>query len=286
MPKIHPSIEDIILADDKRGISMLRKHLGENFCESAASFALAHQGNILILTGFYILSAGSHETDGPPGAIAIGNALATLGNRVTYVTDIHSNSCMSEITQRRANIIEFPIADIDTSKTLSRDILKSTKPDLIIAIERCGRTDTDLYLNMRGVNISDYTARLDYLLDIHIPSIGIGDGGNEIGMGNLANNIPQILSLPDKPCVTTVDHLVISSVSNWGAYGLVTAMSQQTKQNLLPSIADDRSLIEMMVDLGAVDGTSGMSKYCVDNFDLDDNANILQQLHDLLSATS
>ncbi|MEC9309223.1 MAG: glutamate cyclase domain-containing protein [Chloroflexota bacterium] len=286
MVTINPSIEDIILADDKRGISMLREYLDKNFCEAAAAFALAHQGNVLILTGFYILSADSHETDGPPGAIAIGNALETLGNRVTYVTDIHSHYCMSEITQRRSNILEFPIADIITSKALSSDILKFTKPDLIIAIERCGRTDSNLYLNMRGVNISDNTARLDYLLDTDIPSIGIGDGGNEIGMGNLANNIPQIISLPDKPCVTTVDHLVISSVSNWGAYGLVTAISQQTKQNLLPTVANDRSLIEMMVDLGAVDGTSGVNKYCVDNFDLDYNANILQQLHDLLSATS
>ena len=277
------SIEDIILADDKRGISMLRDYLDKKFCETAAAFALVHQGNILILTGFYILSAGTHETDGPPGAIAIGNALETLGNRVTYVTDVHSSHCMAEITQHRSNIIEFPIADIITSKAVSADIIDATKPDLIISIERCGRTASNLYLNMRGVDISEYTARLDYFFDNGIPSIGIGDGGNEIGMGNLAESIPGIVSLPDKPCVTTVDQLVISSVSNWGAYGLIAAMSQQTKQNLLPTVATDRSLIEWMVDLGAVDGTSGVNKYYVDNFDLDDNAKILQQLRDLLS---
>jgi hypothetical protein len=34
------------------------------------------------------------------------------------------------------------------------------------------------------------TARLDYLFDSGTPSVGIGDGGNEIGMGNLAEIIP------------------------------------------------------------------------------------------------
>ena len=284
MTTLKPSLEDLILLNDQRGISMLRGYLDKNFCESAAKFALAHQGNILIITGFYILSAGKHETDGPPGAIAIGNALKLLGNQITYITDVHSASCISELTQHRSEVFEFPIADIIKSKQVSNDIIKVTKPDLIIAIERCGRTDNDLYLNMRGADISKYTARLDYFFEAGIPSIGIGDGGNEIGMGNLAYNIPDVISLPNRPCVTTVNHLVISSVSNWGAYGLVAAMSQEVNKNLLPTIAFDRLLIETMVDLGAVDGTSGDNKYYVDNYDLADNAKLLQKLHDFLSA--
>ncbi len=50
-------------------------------------------------------------------------------------------------------------------------------------------------------------------------------------------------------------------------------------RNLLPSIDDDRRLIERMVDTGAVDGTSGESKYYVDNFTLEENAALLGRLH-------
>ena len=52
---------------------------------------------------------------------------------------------------------------------------------------------------MRGRDITPQTARVDYLFDGGVPSVGIGDGGNEIGMGNLIDVIPSVDSLPDEP---------------------------------------------------------------------------------------
>ncbi|MCE2465412.1 MAG: DUF4392 domain-containing protein, partial [Dehalococcoidia bacterium] len=60
-----PTIEDIILANDGRGISALRPHLEPNYCEKAASCLLDNPGTVLIATGFYIMAAGAPETDGP-----------------------------------------------------------------------------------------------------------------------------------------------------------------------------------------------------------------------------
>ncbi len=84
------SIEDIILENDMRGVSELRGHVPVDFCSQAAQYILDHPGGVAIVTGFYILSAGKHETDGPPGAIAMGNALQALGRKVTYIADQHS----------------------------------------------------------------------------------------------------------------------------------------------------------------------------------------------------
>jgi hypothetical protein len=137
---------------------------------------------------------------------------------------------------------------------------------------------------MRGVDIAQHTARLDYLFESGIPSVGIGDGGNEIGMGKLAKIIATLDKLPDDPAVTRVDQLVIASVSNWGGYGLVAALSCLAGRNLLPSMDEDRRLIQRMVDTGAVDGTSGESKYCVDSFSLEQNAALLGRLHRLVEA--
>ena len=39
------SIEDVILAHDRRGISALRAHLGVAFCDTAARFLLRARGN-------------------------------------------------------------------------------------------------------------------------------------------------------------------------------------------------------------------------------------------------
>ncbi len=282
-PQIQPrSIEDTILENDMRGVSELRSHLPPDFCTQAAQYILDNLGDVVIVTGFYILSAGQHETDGPPGAIAIGNALAALGRTVTYVSDLHTTPMLRDWLGEGVRVVDFPIGDIDSSREAAAKILSQLKPGLLISIERCGRTKDEKYLNMRAADITRYTARLDYLFERGIPSVGIGDGGNEIGMGNLAEVIPGVDRLPDDPAIAKVDRLVLASVSNWGGYGLVAALSQLVGRDLLPTTDEDERLIRRMVDAGAVDGTSGENKYYVDNFTLEQNAGVLRRLRWLL----
>ena len=276
------SIEDIILENDKRGVALLRPHLPPDFCTRAAEFIMDHPGDVAIATGFYILAAGKPETDGPAGAIAIGNALVALGRRVSYVTDACSAPLMRELLGDGAEVVDFPIADVETSRRVTAEILDRLNPSLLISIERCSRTTGDTYLNMRSVDITQYTARLDYLFEANIPSVGIGDGGNEIGMGNLAEFIPLVETLPQDPAATKVDRLIICSVSNWGGYGLVAALSRLAGRNLLPSVEEDTRLIKQSVDLGAVDGTTGEQKYYVDGFTTEENGELLARLHQVV----
>ena len=276
---LNTAIEDIILEHDQRGVSALRPYLPTNFCTQAARYILEHPGDVLIATGFYILSAGIHETDGPPGAIAIGNALQSLRRKVSYISDVHTTPMLRDWLGHTAEVIDFPLENVDTSRQMASELLEQLKPGLLISIERCGRTSRDLYLNMRSADITQYTARLDYFFESDIPSIGIGDGGNEIGMGNLAEIIPGMDKLPPDPAVTRVDRLIIASVSNWGGYGLVAALSRLVGRNLLPSVEEDRRLIRFMVDRGAVDGATGLRRYYVDNFTLEENSAVLRRLH-------
>lgn len=276
------SIEDLILGQDKRGVAELRPHLPADFCAQAAQYILDHPGDAVIVTGFYILSAGRPESDGPPGAIAIGQALRALGRRVTYVTDQYSAALMRGLLGGEPEVVEFPIADVDTSRRTAAELLARLKPSLLVSIERCGRTGDDAYLNMRSLDITQYTARVDYLFESGIPSVGIGDGGNEIGMGNLAQFIPSVDTLPGDPAVTKVDRLVIASVSNWGGYGLVASLSRLVGRNLLPSVEDETRMIIRAVDLGAVDGTTGEQKYYVDGFTTEENGQLLERLHRLV----
>ena len=273
------TIEDIILSEDKRGVSELRPFLPADFCDQAARYVLDHPGRVAIITGFYILTAGQHETDGPPGAIAMGNALQELGSQVTYVTDCHTAPMMRKWLKDSAEVVDFPIAAEKESREAASQLLADLRPDLLITIERCGRNANDVYLNMLSRDITEYTARLDYLFEHGVPSVGIGDGGNEIGMGNVAEHIPPVDRLPDEPAISTVDRLVLASVSNWGGYGLVAAISRLVGRNLLPSIEEDARLIAEMVDDGAVDGGSGQNRYYVDNFTLEENAELLGLLH-------
>ena len=277
------TIEDIILERDRRNISALRPHLPERFCDDAAKMILERSGTVMIATGFHILAAGATETDGPPGAISIGNALQTLGYEVVYVTDQFSEPIVGPMARDTARVIDFPITDHQTSKELAADLMQEIAPSALIAIERCGLTADHDYLNFRGRSIAEYNAKIDYLFHDFPYSIGIGDGGNEIGMGNCADVIPNYERLSVPPCVTTTSHLIISSVSNWGGYGLTASLSKHSGMNLLPSIEQGRSVIMQVVDLGGVDGMAATQVYKVDGFDLDENSKTLHMLHDYLA---
>ena len=276
------AIEETILKGDVRGMRHLAPHLEPDYVTDCAQFVMDHKGRVMITTGFYILSADAPETDGPPGAVAIGNALAELGFEVSYITDSVSLSALASIANPQHNIIDFPITSHRESAEFAQDLIRDERPDLIISIERCGISSDGVYKNMRSMDISEHNAKIDHLFDQHPYSLGIGDGGNEIGMGNLLKIIAETEGLPDLPAVTTTTNLICAAVSNWGGYGLVTAISQAAGRNLLPSLDDEVDWVTTLVDGGAVDGFSGDSKLYVDGFTLEEQSRCLRELHALL----
>ena len=276
------TIEDVILQQDRRGVSRLRPYLPQDFCAQAARYILDHPGDVLVATGFYILMSGTSETDGPPGAVAIANALQALGRRVTLVADEFCAPALRDCLGAGAGVVDFPIADPEASRQFADGLLSKLRPALLVSIERSGPTHSGAYLNMRDADITPFTARADCLFEAGLPSVGIGDGGNEIGMGNLADVIPTVDGLPREPAVTRVDRLVIASVSNWGGYGLVAALSRLIGRNLLPTVEHETRLVNRLVDLGLVDGTTGEASPKVDGFTTAENGKVLEQLHRLV----
>ena len=275
------TIEDIILSRDWRNIALLRPFLPDDFCSRAARLILNAPGRALIVTGFYITRAGAPETDGPPGAFFIGRALQAMGYQVTYVSDHYSTPLFEGLVDPD-DVVEFPITDEETSEAFAVDLLEKLQPSVVIAIERCSFTTPGRYLNARGEDTSEYHAKVDYLFKHHDNTIGIGDGGNEIGMGNLAEQITTIDKLPDDPATTTVSQLIAATVSNWGGYGLVAALSLLAGWNLLPSVEEEKDVIRAIVGNGAIDSKAGEPVPAVDGFSLEENGQILEALHSIL----
>ncbi|MCH8087268.1 MAG: DUF4392 domain-containing protein [Chloroflexi bacterium] len=276
------SIEDIILSNDTRGVSRLRRKLPLDFCKQAAEYVRESRGPVLIITGFYV--GTSYETDGPIGAVAIGRALKSLRRRVYYVVDGCADMMRELAKVPDEQVIEFPVAGHKDSRAFAEKVLTDVKPGLAVSIERCGMTEEKKYLNMRGKDISSHTAKIDYLFQRVDRTVGIGDGGNEIGMGLLYDEIPKISTLVESPAITPAEHLIIASVSNWGGYGLVGYLSILSGRNLLLSANEDEKLIKKWVDMGGVDGVSGEQTYTVDNTTPEQNSDILARIHQEIAA--
>ncbi|MBR1722838.1 MAG: DUF4392 domain-containing protein, partial [Treponema sp.] len=105
---------------------------------------------------------------------------------------------------------------------------------------------------------------------------GVGDGGNEIGMGNVADIIEEKLSL--KPCVVTVDELVIATVSNWGAYAIIAYLEKLTGEKVFMDFEDARAFIKKTVDMGSVDGVLKKQILSVDGFSMETEKEIIDSL--------
>ncbi|MCR5555493.1 MAG: DUF4392 domain-containing protein [Bacteroidales bacterium] len=262
-------IEDIILQHDQRGMQQLAKYLNDNYCMNAAqALWQCKKGNILILTGFFVKNQG--ETDGPLGSIFLYKALKILGFSPIIVSDEYA-----------ASYFEGLPFILYTHNSQAEEILENYQPVAIVSIERCGRAADGKYYNMRKNDISLQTAPIDELvLRASCLTIGIGDGGNEIGMGKLSCHMQHIDLIPSiVPC----NYLIVASVSNWGSYGLIAALSMLWHKDLLPEEQDMGNYLKYIVTKGAVDGFSGENKPCIDGFDLSVEQAIVKDLKRLIT---
>ena len=75
-------------------------------------------------------------------------------------------------------------------------LFESVKPNAVISIERPGMNKMGIYHNLGGRDISSATTDLDYLFDLarrsDVPTVAFGDGGNEIGMGVVQEELPEL----------------------------------------------------------------------------------------------
>ena len=267
-----PCIEEIILRYPERGMDLLAPHLPPDFCHQAAQAVLAlPRGVVLLTTGFYV--RGFAETDGPSGTWAVAKALERLGFHPVIVVD---ELCRGYFEPEGLETVYVPY---DTEDAFLQGLLEQYQPVLLFALERCGINRVGEYMNMHGVSIRHHTAPIDRLFTLshgRIPSIGVGDGGNEIGMGSLADIIAE--KLPLCPCTVEVDHPLIATVSNWGGYGLCAALQQLTVLPLLPTFAQVRDFIARTVALGSVDGVIGVPQVTEDGYPLQITEEILDAL--------
>ncbi|MBQ7535407.1 MAG: DUF4392 domain-containing protein [Stomatobaculum sp.] len=273
MKRIIETIEDIVLRHSSRGMTEIRDCVPENYCFDAAREILSwERGTVLLTTGFYV--AGFAETDGPLGTVAAARALKNLGFNPVIVTDRYCEGYFEP------EGLETVYLDLDADDDAAAELLEMYHPVGLISIERCGRDKNGVYANMRGIDIGHGTAPCDALFTAalgKIPTIGVGDGGNEIGMGNVARAVEERLSLT--PSEIRADILVIATVSNWGAYGIAAALSELTGKNLLMTFAEAESFLRRTVELGSVDGISHEHKICVDGFGPATEQEILEGLH-------
>ncbi len=251
----------------------------------AAARSLARGKRVLLTTGFAV-GPGLAETDGPPGTAVLGRALRLVGKSVTYVVDDVAAPLMEAALKALGEPVEvLVLPDAGAVEGLRRRLARD-RPSHLVAVERPGRAADGEYRSARGDSVTAWNGPLDALF-LSRPrgarTVGIGDGGNEIGMGNVRARLLRQGRLAKKiASVVRVDHLVVAGVSNWGAYGVTAHLSVLANRPLLHTAEEERRIVTACVDAGGVDGITRRREATVDGLPLSAHAAMVELLRALV----
>ena len=253
---------------------------------------------VFIATGMIIYPfqrLGIGENDGPVGGAGLARALRiALGAKTVFVTDkvlvdmisktVNGGECaivppeaLPEIDLPLSSVIDFPTVEEEAEKR-ARQLVRHFKPKAIVAIERRGVSKNGIYHAWNGLDMAPYEARIGRLFEESrkegILTIGIGDGGNEIGMGNIYDTVRKVVPYGDlckcpTQCgiadSTLVDVAVVTTVSNWGAYGIEACLAAITgKSEALHAEEEELRIIRECIDAGGLDGPAKVPRPSVD----------------------
>lgn len=271
MKSVFTALEEVIGQDPgHRGIAPLI----EPGDLEAASRSLADASLVVLTTGFWIPDAAAPETDGPLGAWDLGNALRQVGVHVRVLADQACRPLLEKVGFS-------PFVN-------KHEVGELPGVSHLVAIERPGRCQDGSYRTLRGIDISEHVEAIDDLFFAPpqgIKRIGVGDGGNEIGMGNRFERVQRVIPRGEVIASTApADWLIVAGVSNWGAWGLVAGLSIARGRNLLPRSKSTREFLNQLVAAGAVDGLTGRNEATVDGLAWEVHEEVLDRLDRHVSA--
>jgi hypothetical protein len=324
------SVDRLITADLAfRGVIHLlyppaRERQGAPLALAAAELLRDRVGSgdiVLLATGWPDrpwVSERIFETDGPPGAAALGRCLnLSLGavpvlaveeGLVRQVEQVVRGAGLVALTPAEARkaaesehaihagaVIPWP-ADLEAAREKAGETVESLQPTAIIAIEKGSMNAKGRIHTRKGRDVTGPIAKVDPLVEAAaeagIATIGVGDGGNEVGMGNIRESIRENLAFGEVcscPCkggiapLTEVDVLVATAVSNWGAYGIEACLAFLTET---PEAMHDGTLetlaLQAAAGAGLMDGITGHVEPSADGLRAEVHAGMVNLLRSLV----
>lgn len=241
---------------------------------------------VLLLTGVYDpINLPYGETDGPPGAAALARALDVgLGAKPVVICEEQVMGSI-ELTAVAAGLLPvrdrghaaakahsvllqpFPIISPSESEAEAARLFAALSPTAVISVERIGGNVKGRHHYANGAPLRTQ-AYLESLVELArergLATVGVGDGGNEIGMGNMLATVQEVMPAGRQcqcdcgagiACAVPVDVLVVANTSNLGAYGIAACIGILLNQpRLIHDREIERRLLEAVAAAKCMDG--------------------------------
>jgi len=242
---------------------------------------------VILCAGFFDPPSMIDEADGPIGIAHLGRALcAMLDAMPVFLTEVSNMGRMEALarsagldftddaelarsTPFKALIMPLPI-DRERAQAQASTCLDLVRPAAFIAVEKPSPSPRGTYHTGVGLDVTSVVGKVDSIVEEAkrrgILTIGIGDGGNEVGMGQILDTILEVI--PTGKTIGTslvTDILVVSAIANWGAYGIEACLAAALHMpEAIHTVADERRVTEAAARNGLIDPVTGMANGWVD----------------------
>lgn len=330
MPDVDPedmgaAIDQLITVDmEQRGVigdlyGAARDHHGRSPTMLAAERLEAEVSpgdDVLLVTGFPTGPTLVQETDGPVGAASLARAVRRgLGAQPTILVEdrgVHTVEAAARafglsvedyagkardpgVKAWTCPVESLPI-DREAAEARAEDLLDELDPAALIAIERAGANDRGEYHKAAGDNITDDVAKAEPLFEAADGvTIGIGDGGNELGMGTIRETVREAVPRAEEcgcgcggglAAALETDVVVPATISNWGAHGIVAALSHLLGEEVLHDGEMEERVLTVNGISGACDGVTGAADGTVDGVSADVHGSFIDLLGSVVGESS
>jgi hypothetical protein len=254
------------------------------------------------------------ETDSPTGIASLARAVSFgLGARPIYVGNEKElgpviaagvaagitvlNKEAIEVFKRKntALSVPFPLGP-DGAREKALQLLDEFEPAAILGVEKHAPNSVGVWHSAAGQAIDAETQpHVHHIVEDGkkrgIFTVGIGDGGNEIGYGLIRDEVNGIFRQSfgvtcqcgcggGEATACATDVLISAAVSNWGAYGVSGVLAYMLEDPLILQDPDtERRMVEVMAQAGAVEATYALSIPWVDGTSLEVQEAVVTMMH-------
>jgi hypothetical protein len=258
------SLDDLANLDPRGyGVSRIlydaaRRRAGEPLSVRAAkvlSGEVTEGSLVFILTGFVLLPHKKAEMDGLVGSLALARALVVAFaakpvivcpedclrsvRNMAGVVGLHLYETIEELREYPISMAVVPFTkDPGVAGAQAESLIARARPAAVISVEAPGANAAGVYHNAAGADVTELEAKTDILFnklkEVGVPTLSIGDLGNEIGLGAIGDHIDHYVPRAKRcacPCgagiraSSAADHLITATVSDWGCYALIAALA-------------------------------------------------------------
>ena len=281
-----------------------RKRNGRPLSTHAAKVLVEHvkSGDLVyILSGFVLRPHGTAETDGMVSAILLARALVVAldakpvllcptealeaAQAMARVVGLHHYDNIDDLRRYPAAMAAIVFTkDAAEAPKQAAALLDAALPVALIADECAGANALGVYHNAVGIDMTELEAktavRFAATKKRGVLTIGVGDLGNETGMGSLKEHLEQYMPYcgPGRcfcecgggiVAATSADIVLTGTTSDWAVYALIAALAYLTKQSDAMHTGEmEKATLEAGYRAGLVD-MYGWHLPAIDGFSLD-----------------